>query len=68
MLASPNLEAPADAFTGRLGEIYGRMERVVPPVEWRFFAPDVALKSSMHRHPHDIRHVEAEILACWVLS
>ena len=29
-------------FTGPLGEIYARMERVVPRVEWPFFAPDVA--------------------------
>ena len=54
MLASPNLEAPADAFTGRLGEIYGRMERVVPPVEWRFFAPDVAAILELKRRRNAI--------------
>ena len=30
------------AFTGRLGEIYEKVRRVIPPVEWPFFAYDVA--------------------------
>jgi len=34
--------AESAVFKGRLGEIYARMERVVPAVEWPFFAPDVA--------------------------
>src|SRR5215470_18842604 len=37
------------AFTGRLGEIYARMERVVPAVEWPFFAPDVAAILALKR-------------------
>jgi quinolinate synthase len=35
-------EADPSLFAGRLGEIYARMERVVPRVEWPFFASDVA--------------------------
>src|SRR5690242_11876830 len=34
--------ADPSVFAGRLGEIYAKMERVVPRVEWPFFAPDVA--------------------------
>ena len=54
MLAFPRLETPTAAFTGRLGEIYGRMERVVPPVEWRFFAPDVAAILELKRRRNAI--------------
>ena len=54
MLAFPRLETPTAAFTGRLGEIYGRMERVVPPVEWRFFAPEVAAILELKRRRNAI--------------
>ena len=42
-------ESEVHAFTGRLGEIYARMERVVPAVEWPFFAPDVAAILALKR-------------------
>jgi len=29
------------AFSGRLGEIYEKVKRVIPPVEWPIFAPDI---------------------------
>lgn len=29
------------AFSGRMRELYGRVRRVVPPVEWPFFAEDI---------------------------
>ena len=34
-------EVEFDAFSGRLGAIYDKMKRVVPAIEWPFFAPDV---------------------------
>src|SRR5690349_18301720 len=40
--AATGTEPTAPAIAGQLGEIYARMERVVPRVEWPFFAPDVA--------------------------
>jgi len=50
----PSAGAPLgrEAFSGRLGELYGKVERVIPPGEWRFFAPDIdailALKLARH--------------------
>src|SRR5579871_3601988 len=41
-------------FTGQLGEIYARMERVVPRVEWPFFAPDVAAILDLKRRRNAI--------------
>jgi len=41
-------------FAGRLGEIYARMERVVPRVEWPFFAPDVAAILELKRRRNAI--------------
>ncbi len=56
-MASPaalpaNAEFPA--FAGRLGEIYAKMERVVPRVEWPFFAPDVAAILELKRRRNAI--------------
>jgi len=42
------------AFSGRLGEIYTKMERVVPAVEWPFFAPDVAAILELKRERNAI--------------
>jgi len=42
------------AFSGRLGEIYAKMERVVPAVEWPFFAPDVAAILELKRERNAI--------------
>jgi quinolinate synthase len=42
------------AFTGRLGEIYAKMERVIPAVEWPFFAPDVAAILELKRRRNAI--------------
>ncbi|HKX07264.1 MAG TPA: quinolinate synthase NadA [Stellaceae bacterium] len=47
-------EPDASAFAGQLGEIYGRMERVVPRVEWPFFAPDVAAILELKRQRNAI--------------
>jgi len=52
MLAYPRAET--FAFTGLLGEIYARMERVVPPAEWRFFAPDVTAILELKRRRNAI--------------
>ena len=40
--ATTGTKPAAPAFAGQLGEIYARMERVIPRIEWPFFAPDVA--------------------------
>ena len=54
----PSTLAPGTAdipvFTGRLGEIYAKMERVVPAVEWPFFAPDVAAILELKRQRNAI--------------
>jgi quinolinate synthase len=42
------------AFTGRLGEIYAKVARVIPPVEWPFFAPDVAAILELKRRRNAI--------------
>jgi quinolinate synthase len=44
----------ASDFTGPLGEIYGRMARVVPPMEWGFFAPDVTAILDLKRRRNAI--------------
>jgi quinolinate synthase len=54
MPATLRSEVELSAFTGRLGEIYARMERVVPRVEWPFFAPDVAAILDLKRHRNAI--------------
>ena len=46
--------ADTPVFTGRLGEIYAKMERVVPAVEWPFFAPDVAAILELKRQRNAI--------------
>ena len=46
--------ADIPVFTGRLGEIYAKMERVVPAVEWPFFAPDVAAILELKRERNAI--------------
>src|ERR1051326_5699507 len=46
--------ADIPVFTGRLGEIYAKMERVVPAVEWPFFAPDVAAILELKRRRNAI--------------
>ena len=51
-LRPPSTELPP--FTGRLGEIYAKMERVVPRVEWPFFAPDVAAILDLKRRRNAI--------------
>ncbi len=48
------VEPEFPAFTGRLGEIYAKMERVVPRVEWPFFAPDVAAILELKRRRNAI--------------
>jgi len=52
LLAHRGPETPA--FTGRLGEIYAKMERVVPAMEWPFFAPDVAAIIELKRQRNAI--------------
>jgi quinolinate synthase len=46
--------ADTPVFTGRLGQIYAKMERVVPAVEWPFFAPDVAAILDLKRRRNAI--------------
>jgi len=46
--------ADIPVFTGRLGEIYAKLERVVPAVEWPFFAPDVAAILELKRRRNAI--------------
>jgi len=56
-MASPAVlrsEAEFPAFTGQLGEIYAKIERVVPRVEWPFFAPDVAAILDLKRRRNAI--------------
>src|SRR5215471_16170521 len=47
-------EAELPPFAGHLGAIYARMERVVPRVEWPFFAPDVAAILELKRRRNAI--------------
>jgi quinolinate synthase len=49
-----NRGAEIPAFTGQLGEIYAKMERVVPAMEWRFFAADVAAILELKRRRNAI--------------
>jgi quinolinate synthase len=48
------LERGTDPFTGRLGAIYEKVRRVIPPVEWPFFAADVAAIEELKRQRHAI--------------
>jgi len=47
-------KAELPPFAGQLGAIYARMERVVPRVEWPFFAPDVAAILELKRRRNAI--------------
>jgi quinolinate synthase len=42
------------AFAGRLGELYGKVSRVIPPAEWRFFAPDIEAIHALKRERNAI--------------
>jgi len=44
----------ARAFSGRLGEIYGKVQRVIPPAEWRFFTPDIEAIHALKRERNAI--------------
>jgi len=45
-----NQAAPGSrAFSGRLGELYDKVARVIPPGEWQIFAPDVEAILSLKR-------------------
>jgi quinolinate synthase len=54
MIASAAETLERDPFTGRLGEIYEKVRRVIPPVEWPFFAADVAAIEELKRRRHAI--------------
>jgi quinolinate synthase len=44
----------AHAFSGRLGQLYRRVERVIPPAEWRLFAPDIEAIHALKRERNAI--------------
>jgi quinolinate synthase len=56
-LATARVSTPSSeigAFAGRLGELYEKVRRVIPPAEWRFFAPDIEAIHALKRERNAI--------------
>ena len=49
-----DLPNPSRAFSGRLGELYGKVQRVIPPAEWRLFAPEIEAIHALKRERNAI--------------